>query len=86
MYKLRDIYNGQFSTGGVYPGWSENGVRWATLHQVRAHILFAAKVNPDIYKQAEVVEIEEVVKRVVNSFEVFPLEVPKKKRGRPNAR
>lgn len=74
MFKIRRRKDGQFSVGGLYPTWGEVGVRWATLHQVRTHVIEAYKRNPEVYKDADVVEIEEIVKRVVSPYEVVPID------------
>lgn len=71
MYKIRNKQTGLFSLGGLFPTWSERGVRWTSMPQVRMHITEAFRRNPDVYREAEVVEIREVVVRVVSPWEAM---------------
>lgn len=75
LYKVRRKGDGQFSTGGLYPGWAEHGVRWPSLYQLRVHIDEALRRDPKSYLDCEIVEIEEHVVRVVSPNEL--LQIPK---------
>ena len=71
MYKVRRRKDGKFSAGGLYPLWTENGVRWSSLYQLKLHMDEALKRDENSYRDSEVVEVREEVIRVLSPFELF---------------
>lgn len=75
LYKVRQKKTGRYSTAGLYPTWSEHGVRWPSLYQLRLHLDEALRRDPKSYLDCEIVEIEERVVRVISPNEM--LQIPK---------
>lgn len=59
FYKLRDLSNGKYSTGGNDPKWDDDGKVWHSLGDLKAHLTMWANNNDrPISPLWEVIEME----------------------------
>lgn len=70
-YKIRRKKDGLYSSGGVYPTFVEHGFRWLERKHLVGHLDFAIGRQPDVYRGCEILEVEEVIRRVVSPFELL---------------
>jgi len=58
FYKLRDMTNGKYSSGGNFPKWSDKGKIWLNLGALKSHLTTLAKSGVNISPFWEVIEME----------------------------
>lgn len=68
IFKIR-YKDGKFSTGGMYPHFTECGKGWTSLSKLKQHLTMVRKYKrlPDIYKDCVIVEY---VLSTVQTFEI----------------
>lgn len=59
FYKLRDMTNGKYSTGGNLPKWNDKGKIWLNIGSLKSHLTTYAKyTGRPISPFWEVIEME----------------------------
>ena len=68
FYKLRDMSNGKYSTGGTDPKWDEDGGKvWMKLGDLKGHLTMWAENN-----KAPISPFWEVIEMEVTEVQAYP--------------